>query len=132
MHALKRRLTIGRTGGLALAGLLFLSVSAGAATPAPAPTLLPSAATVHIRDFKYSPTPVKVHAGDRVTFVNDDDEPHTVTASDKSFDSEGLDTGNTWQHVFSKPGTYSYFCELHPYMKAVVIVLPATPRPAAS
>ncbi len=97
----------------------------------PATTPLPAVLTIHIKDFKYNPTPAKIRAGDRVTFVNDDDEPHTVTASDKSFDSEGLDTTNTWQHVFTKPGTYTYFCELHPYMKAVVIVSPAPARTPA-
>jgi len=87
--------------------------------------LLPSVLTIHIKNFKFNPTPAKIHAGDRVTFVNDDNEAHTATADDKSFDSEGLDTGGTWQHVFTKPGTISYFCELHPYMKATIVVLPA-------
>jgi plastocyanin len=87
--------------------------------------LLPSVLTIHIKNFTFNPTPVKIHAGDRVTFVNDDDEAHTATADDKSFDSEGLDTRGTWQHVFTKPGTVSYFCELHPYMKAAIVVLPA-------
>ncbi len=77
---------------------------------------------IHIKDFKYKPTPVHVRVGERVHFVNDDDEAHTVTAKDKSFDSEGLDTGKSWDHVFTKPGTYAYFCELHPYMKATVLV----------
>jgi len=96
-----------------------------AASPAPAPTLLPAVLTVHVKDFKYAPTPATIRAGDRVTFVNEDDEAHTVTASDKSFNSKGLDSGDTWQFVFRKPGTYSYFCELHPYMKATIVVLPA-------
>jgi plastocyanin len=96
---------------------------AGAANPGT--PMLPSAVTIHIKDFKFNPTPVSIHAGDRVTFVNDDDEAHTATSDDKSFDSEGLDSGGTWQHVFTKPGTYHYFCELHPYMKATLVVLPA-------
>ena len=87
--------------------------------------LPPSVLTIHIKNFKFNPTPAKIHAGDRVTFVNDDDEAHTATADDKSFDSEGLDTSGAWQHVFTKPGTVSYFCELHPYMKAAIVVLPA-------
>jgi plastocyanin len=102
--------------------LLALTLGAGA-NAAPAP--LASIATVHIKDFKYAPTPLTVHVGDRVTFVNDDDEAHTVTATDKSFDSEGLDGAGSWQHAFTKAGTYRYFCELHPYMKATVVVLPA-------
>jgi plastocyanin len=98
------------------------SESASAAEPA----LLPAVAAVHIKNFKYDPATITVHAGDRVTFVNDDDEAHTVTASDKAFDSEGLDGSGTWQHVFAKSGTFHYFCELHPYMKATVVVLDAT------
>jgi len=104
--------------------LLALTLTAGA--NAAAPSTLPSVAAVRIKDFRFAPTPLTVHVGDRVTFVNDDDEAHTVTATDKSFDSEGLDGAGTWQHVFAKAGTYRYFCELHPYMKATIVVLPAT------
>jgi plastocyanin len=108
----------------ALAGFLAVSgAHARAAQSGPPP--LRAILTVHVKDFKYNPTPATIHVGDRVTFVNDDDEAHTVTANDKSFDSEGLDSGSTWQHVFTKPGTYTYFCELHPYMKATIVVLPA-------
>jgi plastocyanin len=113
---------------LIAAGALIVCLAASS-TPimAAKPTvqLPPSVLKVHIRGFKFNPTPMKIHSGDRVTFVNDDEEAHTVTSDDKSFDSEGLDGGKTWQHVFTKPGTYNYFCELHPYMKATIIVLPA-------
>jgi plastocyanin len=74
----------------------------------------------------FVPISAKIHVGDRVTFVNDDDEAHTATASDKSFDSEGLDAHASFQHVFTTAGTIAYFCELHPYMKATLTVLPAT------
>ena len=77
---------------------------------------------VHIVNFTYRPASVRVRAGEQVRFVNDDDEAHTVTGRDKSFDSAGLDSGGTWEHVFTKPGTYRYFCELHPYMNATVEV----------
>lgn len=87
---------------------------------------LQSALTIHIKNFMFSPLTAKINAGDRITFINDDAEAHTVTAGDKSFDSEGLDGGAAWQHVFSKPGTYNYFCELHPYMKATVVVAAAS------
>ncbi len=108
----------------AVATLVVSAALAGSYARAAEPA--PSALTVHIKNFKFAPMSAKIHAGDNVTFVNDDQEPHTVTATDKSFDSEGLDTHATWQHVFTRPGTVSYFCEVHPYMKATLVVLPAT------
>jgi plastocyanin len=90
-----------------------------AATPAPAAT----ATTVHIKNFQYVPQNVTIHAGDKITFVNDDDEAHTVSATDKTFDSGGLDTNQKWQYVFKTPGKFNYFCEMHPYMKGTVTVI---------
>jgi len=108
---------------VACAALAAVPSGAPAASPAPGASAAPI--VVHIKDFKYDPTPLTIHVNDTVTFVNDDDEPHTVTADDKSFDSDGLDTSQTWKHTFTKAGTYSYFCEVHPFMKASIIVLPA-------
>lgn len=77
---------------------------------------------VHIRNFAFVPSRLTVSAGSTVTFINDDDEAHTVTARDKSFDSEGLDGHERWTHVFAQSGSFAYFCELHPMMKAVIVV----------
>ena len=99
--------------------LLALFATLGAATPAPSSP----ATTVHIRGFAFVPAVLHVVTGTVVRFVNDDSEAHTVTASDKSFDSGGLDTGDAWTHAFSKVGTFSYFCALHPYMKGSVVVV---------
>lgn len=96
-----------------------------AAEPSPAAATPKPVATVHIKNFAYHDASVTVHVGDSVLFVNDDDDAHTVTASDKSYDSGGLDTGQTFTRTFTKPGRYEYFCALHPYMKAVVIVVAA-------
>ncbi|HTV75099.1 MAG TPA: cupredoxin family copper-binding protein [Candidatus Acidoferrales bacterium] len=109
---------------LPLAALVALALLGASPTPTASPKPV---AIVHIRDFKYNPTPVVVSVGDTVEFINDDDEAHTVTSNDKSFDSGGLDTGETWLHTFAKPGKYAYFCALHPWMKAVVIVKPSAP-----
>lgn len=92
-------------------------------------TLAASVFVVHIKDFKYAPALLRIHAGDRVTFVNDDAEAHTVSARDRSFDSAGIDSGEHWQHAFERPGEYRYFCQLHPYMQAEIIVLPVPKRP---
>ena len=102
-----------------------LAVTLGAA---PAATPDPEdATTVRIVNFAYTPVALHVRAGDRVTFVNTDDDAHTVTADDTSFDSAGLDTNGSWQHVFARVGTYHYFCALHPYMKGTIDVRPAAP-----
>lgn len=107
-----------------VAAVTMAALGAVGAAAAPTAATPPSATTIHIKDFAYRPTPATIHAGDSVTFVNDDDEAHTVTATDKSYDSGGLDTGNRWQYTFAAPGTYTYFCALHPYMKATIVVLP--------
>lgn len=86
------------------------------------------AATIAISDFTFKPAVLTITAGQSVRFVNRDQEAHTVTASDNSFDSAGLDTGGSWSHTFAKPGKYTYYCELHPYMKGTIIVLPARGR----
>jgi plastocyanin len=91
----------------------------------PAPAL--AAPAVTIRNDAFSPATLTVRAGETVTFTNDDDDAHTVTATDGSFDSKGLDTNGVWRHTFSKPGVYAYFCELHPFMKGTIVVKAATP-----
>ena len=85
-----------------------------------------TATAVHIKDDAYNPKTLTIHPGDTVLFVNDDDDAHTVTATDGSFDSKGLDTHQSWQHKFSKPGSYAYFCELHPFMKGTIVVKTGT------
>lgn len=104
-----------------LAASIAAALSIGGLAPAGAADA-PKAAIVHIKNFMFVPATLSVPAGTKVTFVNDDDEPHTITATNKSFDSEGLDTHATWAHTFAKAGSYTYFCELHPYMKGTLIV----------
>ena len=78
--------------------------------------------TVHIKSFAFVPAKLTIAAGTVVRFINDDAEAHTVTAKDKSFDSQGLDTGEAWGYRFAKSGTFAYFCELHPYMRGTIVV----------
>ena len=124
MTGMKHLVSMGLLAALGL-GLIINPAAAADATPTPAPS---AAAVVHIKDFAFVPARLKVHAGERVMFVNDDDEAHTVTATDKRFDSGGLDTNDSWTHAFVHAGTFQYFCALHPYMKGAIVVLPpATP-----
>jgi plastocyanin len=90
------------------------------ATAAPAATSM-SPVTVHIKNFLF-PKDLVVKPGTTVVFINDDDEPHTVTARDKSFDSKGLDTGDKFKYTFTKPGVTKYFCTVHPYMQGIIEV----------
>jgi len=106
----------------ALGALTILALAAGGPRPAVAVAATQPAVTVHIANFAFKPSVVTIAAGTTVTFVNDDAEPHTATAMDKSFDSEGLDLHQSWKHSFTKPGTYAYFCEMHPYMKGKIFV----------
>jgi plastocyanin len=92
-----------------------------ALSPAPSASSTPTA-TVHVKNFAYAPATLSVAAGTTVRFVNDDGEAHTVTASDKSFDSGGLDTGEAWSHRFTSAGTFAYFCAVHPYMHGTIVV----------
>ena len=105
---------------VASASLVSLPVASAADSQA---TAAPSSATVvHIKNFAFSPPSVTIKAGETVQFVNDDGTPHTVTASDKSFDSGNMDQNAKWSYTFKKPGTYAYICTYHPYMKGTVVV----------
>jgi len=108
-----RTLVLSLVAAFALGGIAL-----GAPDPAPpAP-----GAIVHMKNFVFGPDPVTILAGQSVRFLEDDDTPHTITATDKSFDSGNLDKGAKWEHVFTTAGTYTYFCAYHPYMKGTVIV----------
>ena len=79
---------------------------------------------VVIQSFAFGPQAVTVRAGTKVTWVNKDVEPHTVVSDDHKFQSEALDTGDTFSVTFDKAGTYGYFCTLHPHMTGTVTVTP--------
>lgn len=70
----------------------------------------------------YGPTTITVKAGTKVTWTNDDDVAHTVTADDGTFDSGFFDAGRSWSFTFARPGTYAYHCLPHPWMKGTVVV----------
>jgi plastocyanin len=110
-----------RTGGMKTA---ILGAAALVALLAAAPA--PKTYTVHIRDDAFNPPSVTVRAGDSVTFVNDDDDAHTATADDGSWDSEGLNQGQHWSHTFAKSGKVTYHCTVHPFMKGTLVVRSAS------
>ena len=80
--------------------------------------------TIAIDNFAFGPQSITVAAGTTVTWINHDDEPHTVVSADdpKTFKSGPLDTDDRFTFTFTKPGTYKYFCSIHPHMTGTVVV----------
>jgi plastocyanin len=78
---------------------------------------------IKIDNFTFSPRSLTVARGTTVTWVNEDDIPHTATSAEKprAFDSGALDTDASFSFTFEKAGTYPYFCAVHPHMTGEVI-----------
>jgi len=91
-----------------------------AATPAQAADV-----AVKIGNFTFGPQEMKVKAGTTVTWTNEDDIPHTVVLPN-NFRSKVLDTDDKYAFTFTTPGTYKYFCSLHPHMTGTIVVEAAT------
>jgi amicyanin len=102
---------------------LLLMAALLLAGPAAAPAQTENA-QVEIRDQGFNARSVTVKAGTTVTWVNHDDDTHTVTSTVDAFRSPGLDPDETFSHTFTKPGTYEYYCTLHPLMTGKVVVTP--------
>ena len=77
---------------------------------------------VTIDNFTFSPNQIMVKSGETVTWTNKDDIPHTVTSTDNVFRSKALDTDDKFSFTFTTPGTYKYFCSLHPRMTGTIVV----------
>ena len=97
-------------GAVLAAGVLF----AGAAD---------SSNTVSIDNFSFGPQTLTVKAGTTVTWTNRDDIPHGIASSNNAFKKSGaLDTDDSYSFTFTTPGTYQYFCYLHPHMVGSIVV----------
>ena len=114
---------LGRAG--LLAGLIALALAVGLvalgfssrAVAAPAPV------TVKIDNFTFNAATITVPVGTTVTWVNQDDIPHTVVSDDKTtFRSKVMDTDDKFSFTFNTPGSFGYFCSIHPHMTGKVVV----------
>ncbi|HVI91997.1 MAG TPA: cupredoxin family copper-binding protein [Dongiaceae bacterium] len=102
----------------------------GIEVPAAEPPAMPQSQSaalanhVDIDNFDFAPMTLTVTVGTQVTWTNHDDIPHTVVSSDTppAFKSPALDTDDSFSVTFSKPGTYSYFCSVHPKMVGSIVV----------
>ena len=102
---------------LALFTVAFTYSHGSGAQSAPA-----DANEIVIQNFSFEPATLTVKAGTKVTWVNRDEEPHTATATDKRFNSKTLENGDTFSTELTQPGTYKYYCALHPKMTGQIIV----------
>jgi amicyanin len=84
-------------------------------------------AAVKIGNFTFGPQELKVKSGTTVTWTNEDDIPHTVFSPD-NFRSKALDSEDKFSFTFTTPGTYKYFCSLHPHMTGTIVVEATTGR----
>lgn len=89
-------------------------------TPAAAPVT--GVTQISIRNFAYTPSNIQVAVGTTVTWTNSDTAPHSVTFKNGTKDSGLLRQGQSFSYTFTTPGTYDYYCTVHPYMVARVIV----------
>ncbi len=79
-------------------------------------------AEVKIDNFVFGPQTLTVPVGATVTWTNKDDIPHTTVSTDGVFKSKVMDTDEKFSYTFTKAGTYSYFCSVHPKMTGKVVV----------
>jgi len=103
--------------GLGIAGLV---AGGGNVTASARPT--PETMDVKIDNFTFGPAELTVSVGTTITWTNRDDIPHTVVSTDKVFKSKVLDTDEAFSFTFSAPGTFPYFCSIHPKMTGTVVV----------
>ena len=81
-----------------------------------------NATKAEMRTMVFGPKRIEIAAGGTVTWTNNDQLVHTITADDRSWDSGPIEPGKTWSHTFTQPGEYAFHCTPHPFMKAVVVV----------
>ena len=119
-----RRALVAATLGAATATVLALAVLPGSAQTA-SPATQAKANTVSIDNFTFAPQTLTVKAGTMVTWTNNDDIPHGIASANNAFaKSKVLDTDDNYSVMLATPGTYKYFCYLHPHMTGTIVVEP--------
>ncbi|PMS16471.1 hypothetical protein C0Z18_23175 [Trinickia dabaoshanensis] len=109
--------------GLVATVLVHSPAAVAAGGDADAPGKNGTAYRIEIHDFAFTPKELTVPAGARIVWTNRDDEPHTVVSAAGAFKpSQALDTDDSYSTVLDKPGTYAYFCGIHPMMVGKIVV----------
>ncbi|MFE4636227.1 cupredoxin domain-containing protein [Streptomyces sp. NPDC056773] len=123
-----RNRTRGAAVGAACALFAIVGVTSTSAAPLSPPvgtsTVTVEGTEVRIKGFKFIPADVKVAAGAKVTVINEDSAPHTLTATEGyAFDTGTIEGGASGTFTApSKPGSYSFYCSVHPDMKGTLVV----------
>lgn len=111
---------------ISLSTLITTVVLGGAAVaPASPPVRAQAAQQIAVQNFAFQPATLTVSAGTTVTWTNQDGVEHTTTSdqgSTVSWDSGALPQGQSYSVTFTQPGTYTYHCAIHPFMKGTIIV----------
>jgi plastocyanin len=115
---------LGRRFALTVAASVALLLVSGALLGGRGAGAAVEQATVVIDNFAFGTGTITVQRGTTVTWTNQDDEPHTVVSADdpKLWKSPALDTDDHFSFTFNDPGTYKYFCSIHPRMQGTVVV----------
>lgn len=111
-----RRRALVKLAGSALVSSLARPVTAHAANDT----------SVTIADFQFTPATITIHVGDTVTWTNHGPSAHTATANNGSFNTGVLQKGHSASHTFTTAGTFTYICQIHPFMHGTVVVLATT------
>jgi plastocyanin len=105
--------------------ILFAAALAAAPAAGHAGDAVPAAASptvVEIHNMHFNPVNLTVAPGTKVTWVNEDESPHTVTEQTRLFHSAALDTKDSFSYTFASPGEFTYFCTIHPMMVGKIVV----------
>ncbi|MFC5437997.1 cupredoxin family copper-binding protein [Rhodanobacter umsongensis] len=110
-------------GALVMVAFCCVGIVSPAAMAASASKAVQPQQQIRIRNFAFAPSTLTVPAGTRVVWTNQDEEPHVIASAGALFaSSKGLDTSDSYAVTFSRPGTYAYYCSIHPMMVGVIIV----------
>lgn len=78
---------------------------------------------IEIKDFHFNPETLAVKSGEKITWINRDEEPHLVVSVERQFKkSPPLDTNQEFTIIAGAPGTYTYYCSVHPKMTGTIVV----------
>jgi len=106
-----------------LCGISSLFLSAVAGEMKSGDSMGASGNRIEIKDFAFNPQTITVKSGGKITWINRDEEPHTIVSVEKQFKkSSALDTDQEFTITAGAPGTYTYFCSVHPKMTGTIVI----------